>query len=566
MSIDRLGAVPGIRVPDDLDVLFGDPREPGPFDHAAIVADDEARAVSDVASALLDEWDAAADAVPVALGGRWDSTEELVRRWRPVFRRDPALGLARGLSTFGAALPVWIAGDDLQRAEVATRLLQGERLAAAPPAFLEDGQGGDAGCTADLYGDRWLVRGVQRFVDDADRAESMLIVARTAAERGPASRSLLLWLADAATRPAVDVVQRVPTGGLRGLHVVNVEFHDLPVPVDRTIGSRGSAAATIAAAEQVSRAVIPALAVATVGASVELAVRYGAERSLYGGSVLDLPQSRALLAGAVADLLLADALAVVAVRALHVAPKGCRVLTALSSVVVMELLSSAMQDLSVLFGSTFYARVAPFDAFEKLLRDVGALTVRNGSPAELLAAGLTHLPAWIERSSDGPVDPTLFRLGAPLGPIRLDRLAARAGSGDPVGGVLHDPAVRAAFAPGSAELGALERVADAVAALRREVAALPPTEAGADAAPSGLAVAHRVALGLAAGAFAGVGAHADEASAAADPAIREACLRRVGDRLAGRVRPLEPYLVERLVAFTADRTERGIRLDLSAAE
>jgi hypothetical protein len=47
--------------------------------------------------------------------------------------------------------------------------------------------------------------------------------------------------------------------------------------------------------------------------------------------------------------------------------------------------------------------------------------------------------------------------------------------------------------------------------------------------------------------------------------IREACLRRIEDRLAGRVGPLEPHLVEHLVAYAADRTERGIRLDLSAA-
>jgi hypothetical protein len=134
-----------------------------------------------------------------------------------------------------------------------------------------------------------------------------------------------------------------------------------------------------------------------------------------------------------------------------------------------------------------------------------------------------------------------------------------------VGGALHDAAVRAAFPAGSAELATLERVADAVAALRWEVAALPPEPTGADAMPSALAVAHRVALTLAAAAFAGVGAAADDATAAADPVIREACLRRIEDRLAGRVGPLEPHLVEHLVAYAADRTERGIRLDLSAA-
>lgn len=567
MSLDRLDAAAAARPSDDLDALFGDPREPGPFGYAAIVADDEARRVSDVAGWLLDEWDAAADAVPVALGGRWGSTEDLVHRWRPVFGRDPALGLEHGLSTFGAALHVWVAGDECQRTEVAARLLRGERLAVGLPEWVGDSGAGKSGCVADLYGDRWLIRGAQRFVENADRAESMLIVARTAPKRGPRSWSLLLWHADAATRPAVDVTQRVRTAGLRGLHIADVEFHDLPVPVDRTLGSRESAATTLGAAAQVTRAVIPALAVASVGASIELAVRYGTERSLYGGSVLDLPQSRALLAGAVADLLVADALASIAVRALHIAPKGCRVLTAVSSVVVMELLNSVMQDLSVLFGSTFYARVAPYDVFEKFLRDVGALTVRNGTPAALLAEVMPHLPGWLERSRDGAGgDPALFRLGAPLDPVRLDRLVSRAGSGDPVGAALHHPAVRAAFPAGSAELGSLERIADVFAGLRDDAGSLPPQATEADVTPLALSVAHRVGIALAAAAFAGVCAEAGEASITADATIREACLRRIEDRLAGRVRPLEPDLVERLVAFAADRTVRGIRLDLSAAD
>ncbi len=129
--VDRGPTGPGAsrREPDDLDELFGDPRERGPFDYTSIVADDDARRTSGAAEALLDEWGAAAEFVPAAYGGRWVSTEDLVRRWRPVFRRDPSVGLGHGLTTLMAALNVWVAGDDMQRAEVAARLLRGERIA-----------------------------------------------------------------------------------------------------------------------------------------------------------------------------------------------------------------------------------------------------------------------------------------------------------------------------------------------------------------------------------------------------------------------------------------------------
>jgi alkylation response protein AidB-like acyl-CoA dehydrogenase len=473
--------------------------------------------------------------------------------------------MAHGLSTFTAALHVWTAGNDAQRTELARRLLGGERLAAGRLDL--DGGGFPDDCEADRSGDHWLVRGALPLVDGADGAESMLIPARTRSGLDSSGRSLLIWYADARTRPLVDTTRRVATGGLRARPFGTAEFDGLPVPVDGTVGTPGTAAETVRTASQVSGAVIPALAVATVDASVGLAVRYGAGRSLYGGSVLDLPQSRALLAGAVADLLVADAFSAVVVRALHLAPTGCSVLTAGSRIVVMELLSAAMQDLSVLFGSTFYARVAPYDVFEKFLRDIAALSVHEGSGTAAFRPMLGDLPAWLGRGREtAAVDPALFRLGEALDPLEFDRLASGAGTGDPLGVALRDPAVRAAFAVDSPEIGVLERISGAFDGLRHRLEGAGAAEAGADASPIALRVAHHVTLALAAAAFAGACAEADATSITADPLIREACLRRIGDRLAGRVHPLESHLVERLVAFAQERTDRGIRLTMSARD
>ncbi|MFD4422598.1 acyl-CoA dehydrogenase [Agromyces sp. NPDC058484] len=554
------------REPGDLDALFGDPRVPGPFDYRSIVADDDARRLSEPAEALLDEWGAAAEFVPASLGGRWVSTEDLVRRWRPIFRRDPALGLGYGLTTLMAALNVWVAGDDAQRADVASRLLRGERIAVG---FHELDHGNDLlqnECWADADGDRWIVGGGKQVVNNVDRAESLLIMARTAPQPGARSHSLLLWHKDDRTRPHADTSRRVLTVGMRGCRIGAVEFDGLPVPVTATVGAPGTAAQTALTAFQVSRAVIPALAVATVDASLDLAMRYARERSLYGGSVLDLPHARALFAGVLADVLIADAFSAVVVRALHLAPAECLILTAASKYLVPQLLLSAMQDLSVLFGSTFYARVAPFDVFEKFLRDLAVVPIGHAGSTACLLTILPNLPAWIRRSRrTEAADPELFRLGAPVDELAFDRLTLGAGSSDPLGAALRDPAVRAALGDGPAA-ETLERLGTAFDALRDEIAAFAPSELGADASPAAFDVAHRLTLALAAGAWAGL-CGAGDAAITSDPLIREIGLRRLEARLnGGRMDLVDPASVDRLMRFAEDRVARDAGLSLFARD
>ncbi|ANJ26299.1 acyl-CoA dehydrogenase [Agromyces aureus] len=549
--------------PDDLDELFGDPRHPGPFDYASIVVDDDARRLSSTAESLLDEWHAAAEFVPASLGGRWVSTEDLVRRWRPIFRRDPALGLGYGLTTLMASLNVWVAGHEAQRREVAARLLRGERIAVG---FHELDHGNDLlsnACSAQPDGDGgWVVTGVKQVINNVDRAESVLVMARTSPEPGARSHSLLLWHKDAATRPLVDTSRRVLTAGMRGCRIGVAEFRGLPLPATAVVGATGTAAQTALTAFQVSRAVIPALAVATVDATLDLAVRYGGERSLYGGAVLDLPHARALLAGAMADLWLADALSGVVVRALHLAPAECFVLTAASKYLVPQLLQSAMQDLSVLFGSTFYARVAPYDIVEKFVRDLAVVPIGHAGSTACLLTILPNLPAWVRRSRrTTATDPALFRLGAPLEELDLARLTLGAGSSDPLGAGLFDLAVRDGLGTLAAET--VDRLAAELGNLRDEIAQVPPALLGADAPPSTFALAHRLTLLLAGGAWAGVCAYAAPGSLPADEVVQAAVLARLEARLGGRVGPLDVDTVDHLVDIAGRLVDHGDRFTIS---
>ncbi|MBN9200537.1 MAG: hypothetical protein J0H70_04060, partial [Microbacterium chocolatum] len=137
------------------------------------------------------------------------------------------------------------------------------------------------------------------------------------------------------------------------------------------------------------RVALAAMALVTLDTSLRLAVRYAAGRELYGGTVLDIPHARGVIAEVHTDLLVADALTDSALAAIDAGTPDAVQESAVVAL-VPRLLTDAMRALSVLFGSTFYARVAPYAVFETLLRDVDALALAGlgRHPSDISVAAL----------------------------------------------------------------------------------------------------------------------------------------------------------------------------------
>ncbi|MBW5425964.1 acyl-CoA dehydrogenase, partial [Streptomyces sp. BG9H] len=113
-----------------LDERFGDPGDDSSeTGWRALLRADERAEPPAAAEALLDAEGFGAELVPVALGGRLERADTLVRVLRPVFRRDVGLGLGHGITSLFAASPVFAAGTARQRAEVAALLCGGGRAA-----------------------------------------------------------------------------------------------------------------------------------------------------------------------------------------------------------------------------------------------------------------------------------------------------------------------------------------------------------------------------------------------------------------------------------------------------
>lgn len=543
----------------ELETLLGDPTVPGPFDFDAIVAADDARELSAWGERALAEWGWGAEFVPASLGGRWVSTEELVQRLRPVFRRDPALGLGHGLTSLMAAVNVWAGGDEADRTAVAARLLAGERIAVG---FHELAHGNDFlanDCRVTIDDDLLRIDGGKQVVNNIDRAEAVLLFARSSEAPGPRSHTLVLWAKSAADAGHADTAHRYSTAGMRGCQLGGADFDGLELQSSALVGDIGGAVGTALRAFQVTRAAIPALAVGGLDTAVRLAADYAEERRLYRGSVLELPHARALLADAAADLLLCDAFSASVVRALHHAPRSAFLLSAASKYLVPSTINEAMRTLSVLFGSTFYARVSPYAIIEKLCRDLQVVPIGHAGATTCLLSIIPNLPAW-RRRAERDLDPqdALFTPGSVDAELDYSRFEIGAGAGDPFGAELVPQQT------GSARADAL--IADFArrrAELITAAAALDPRGLGPDASVATFALARRYALVQAAGACVGVWRCALDADTA-DPRWLSAALQRLAAQFTGRRAVLDPESVDFLVQRTLDRRDAGLSLTLDA--
>ncbi|NQX10994.1 acyl-CoA dehydrogenase [Microbacteriaceae bacterium VKM Ac-2855] len=543
----------------DLETVLGDPTVPGPFDFDAIVEADDARVLSAWGESALAEWGWGAEFVPASLGGRWVSTEDLVQRLRPVFRRDPALGLGHGLTTMMAAVNVWAGGDERIRGTVAGQLLAGDRIAVG---FHELAHGNDVlgnECSAEIGDSTVRVFGGKQVVNNIDRAESVLLFARSSPSPGPRSHTLVLWKKSDVDGSRVDTGHRYPTAGMRGCLLGGADFDGLELPRDAVVGEVGGAVGVALRAFQVTRAAIPALALGGLDTGLRLATGYAQSRRLYRGSVADLPHARSLLAEAAADLLLCDAFSGSVVRALHHAPRSAFLLSAASKYLVPSTINEAMRTLAVLFGSTFYARVSPYAVFEKLCRDLQVVPIGHAGATTCLLSIIPNLPAW-RRRAERVLDPqdALFIPGSSTEELDYSRFELGAGAGDPFGAELTPRSTGSARAD---EL--IAEFARRRGELIVDAAALDPRGLGPDAGVDTFALARRYALVQAAGACVGVQRCATDA-ATSDPRWLSAALQRLDAQYRGRRAVLDADSIDFLVERTFERCDDGLALTLDS--
>ncbi|AUG78890.1 Type I polyketide synthase component [Kitasatospora sp. MMS16-BH015] len=553
----------------ELERWFGDPADPAnPLGTAAFLAADAREEPLAAAELLLERLGLTAEFVPRELGGRLTELDALARVVRVVFRRDAALGLGYGFTDFQAAVVIWAAGSPAQRQAAARLLHGGGRIVAAYPELASGSNFLANELTARPAEGAAVARlsGRKESFTNVSRADRLVLFARTG--EGRHSHSVLL--VDRAALPA-DRVADLPrrrTRGVRGCLVAGIEFADCPVPADALVGEPGGGLELTLRLFPVIRSVGPSVALGCADTALRTAVACVVDRGVVGRpSEPDGPQTlshaRSTLAGAFVDLLMCDCLALVATRAVHLAPADSGLYAAAVKYLLPQLLTDTSYELSTLLGAEFHDRDGAYGAFAKSVRDLPMIGLGAAGSAACRATVVPQLPrlareSWL-RDAEPPAE--LFRLEAGgLPPLDFGRLSPAA-TGDPLAASLPGSAAATAADPGGhlAELSGL--LAAELAGLREGCAALDRDGRSALLDPRGRALADRYALVLTGAACLGVWRHQQGPGAGflADPGWLTVALTRLLRRL-GTPTPKppvdqeEPLLAEVLARFGGHRS------------
>ncbi|MCJ0871758.1 acyl-CoA dehydrogenase [Streptomyces sp. AP-93] len=546
----------------DLERRLGNPLDPAnPLGHAAVLAADERGELLAAGERMLADYGLGSEFVPTALGGRLDRADGLAHLMRAVFRRDCALGIGYGITSFIAALPVWASGSAEQQRRVAGLLASGGRIVAA---YTELAHGSDfsrttLSATPSADGAGLVLDGGKQLVNNVSRAEAALLFART--DDRPGSRSQSHLLVDLTSLPPDRMRRdrRYPTSGVRGCLLGGVDFDRCPVPADAVVGESGGATETVLRAFQVTRSVLPGMVVGVGDTQLRTVVGFARDRILYGRPVAGLPHARATLIASFLDLLVCDALATVGARSLHLLPEETSIQSAAVKYLVPKLLQDSSYRLSVLLGARSYLREGPYAIFQKAARDLPVVALAHAGSAVCLATIVPQLPrmaerAWPDTTGEQPPE-ALFRPGAALPPLDLGRLELNSRGRDSLTRLLsasyEDPRV-----------DALARMfADELRDLGRRAAALPPRDRTVIAGRRGFVLAERYTYLLAAAACLGTYRHGEGFTA--DPAWVIGALHRLAGRMGLRPGPLEREVTDRLAGEIDERFDHGLTYDLN---
>jgi alkylation response protein AidB-like acyl-CoA dehydrogenase len=530
---------------EELDALLGDPWDTGnPVGHAAALHADERHEMLTEAERRLDRFGLNAEFVPAHYGGRLERADRLADAQRAIWRRDPCLGAGHTFGSFAAWAVIWASGTQDQRRRAAELLVANGRIAAA----FHGSDRTDATCTARRDAGRWQLNGRAELVANLAPADALVLSARIDGSAGH-RRQFLVPRADLRGTAARDLPRR-GSSGMRGLTLTGIEFRDCPVPADALLGDADQDLAAALPGSHLIAAIVASCTIGPLDTALRSALGFASGRRLYGATAADIPYVRAVIARAYADLLAADALSAVTLRAVHLSPAAA-VYAPAARYLTSRLVLDAFEDLRSVLGAQGYLRQGRYAIFQKLARDVAAAAVVHLPAAACLAAILPQL-AQLARHSwlrDPPAGPRLFQLGADLPPLDPHLPTGDAPFGD---------AVISALAGRATDGGPVSRFAarfrDELRSLRDSCVGAPPTAA----------LAHRYTVVLAAASALAVWDQGDDR-------YGETELIGVLDRLAGRLdggtvltEAERRRTEEHLCAAAADRHADSRLFDLTA--
>lgn len=237
--------------------------------------------------------------VPTDMGGRGAGEVMLARVLEELASVDLAAAFSAVVHNNMARA---VAMGDNQRLidELLPKLVSGEVLGAF--LLTEPGVGSDAAaitCRAEQDGDEWVINGEKAWVTNGSHAGALNLYVQTDPSLG--HRGIAAIIVD----PVADGVTRSEPYELMGAHAMGTggfTFSDVRVSTDQTLLPVGKAFAGAMVGIDLARVLVGAMCCGMVRRSLQVALRYTADRHLFGSAVADKQGVQWMLADVATDL------------------------------------------------------------------------------------------------------------------------------------------------------------------------------------------------------------------------------------------------------------------------
>jgi isovaleryl-CoA dehydrogenase len=221
--------------------------------------------------------------VPTAYGGLGLSYLSQALILEEIARVSPALALSVGAHSNLFADNVGRNGTDAQRQGFLPSVVRGESVGAL--ALTEPNAGSDAvslRTRAERHGDHFVLNGSKQFITNGPVADSLLVYAKTAPDRG--AHGISAFLLRRGT-PGFAVARSLDKMGMRGSPTGELAFQDCRVSADQLVGVENDGVRVMMSGLNVERAVLSAIPVGIMAECLDRSIAYAREREQFGQKI-----------------------------------------------------------------------------------------------------------------------------------------------------------------------------------------------------------------------------------------------------------------------------------------
>jgi isovaleryl-CoA dehydrogenase len=221
--------------------------------------------------------------VPTEFGGLGLSYVAQALILEEIARVSPAFALSVGAHSNLFADNLARNGTDGQRRAFLPGACTGEAVGAL--ALTEPNAGSDAvslRTRAERRGSEYVLNGSKQFITNGPIADSLLVYAKTAPDRGAHGISAFLVRRDA---PGFSVARQLDKMGMRGSPTGELAFQDCRIPADQRLGAENEGVAIMMGGLNVERAVLSAIPVGIMAECLDRSLAYAREREQFGQKI-----------------------------------------------------------------------------------------------------------------------------------------------------------------------------------------------------------------------------------------------------------------------------------------